>query len=692
MKLTNSIGMNLNPTTYARVTSRVGCRVLVIMTGRLGRFGRSLRLGQNFIQFCIPMATKTAACALLTTVAFLQAFAQQQPIAQTAPAADPRTLATVEGITVGGDRRPLPGVTVTLMNDAPPNQAGLYAPSHETASDAVGRFSFQGLEPGEYRLTVERAGYFTPFGDLFKPVTLTTGQHLTGLEIHLAPEPVLSGKVTDENGEPMPGVTVRPLHIGTQSNGRLQIGSVGTLGWTYGVQTGADGEYQLTVDGNLAGRWYLSFSVKPDSHKPPSTKPASVAADGKVVPDERAADEGERAYVTTYYPGVRDLSLASGIDISAGQQVTGLNMRLQKAPVYHVRGKVAGPILPDLGITAFDESGDSHALFGDEGQPIPADGTFSFAGLTPGAWTLVLRQSPKPAFLGSRTVQVGDGDVNDVVIDVEMPVDVRGSVVMIADPSGTNARLDSPGSGNAGSANPGPLLVGPGSAYPPFSDSDRRMRVGLEPLGPMHAPRPIGARVESDGTFNLKEVAADWYRVDLSMPGALIGMPIPPPGGFVKSVTLDGRECIDSGIDLRGDGGAGPEGSSRLRITVSMTAAEIKGSVMNPDGGAPTAAFVTLMPDRPSTALYRPELHQRVKTEASGQFVVSNVVPGTYRLYAWERLPGEPGTNGLFAYADPEFLKAFDGVNVTIAESESKQVTLNLISGVRMDDEVRRHR
>jgi hypothetical protein len=202
------------------------------------------------------------ACALLTTLTIAQ---QLPPSTQAAPAVDPRNLASVEGIILGGDRRPLPGVTLTLMNDAPPNQAGLYAPSRETTSDAIGRFSFQGLEPGEYRLTTERAGYFTPFGDLFKPVVLTTGQHLTDVVIHLAPEPVLSGKVTDENGDPMPGVTVRPLHIGSQTNGRLQTGSVGTLGWTYGVQTGADGEYQVTVDGNLAGRWFLSFSVKPDS-------------------------------------------------------------------------------------------------------------------------------------------------------------------------------------------------------------------------------------------------------------------------------------------------------------------------------------------------------------------------------------------------------------------------------------------
>jgi hypothetical protein len=199
----------------------------------------------------------------------------------------------------------------------------------------------------------------------------------------------------------------------------------------------------------------------------------------------------------------------------------------------------------------------------------------------------------------------------------------------------------------------------------------------------------------------LKDVAADWYRVDLSMPGALLGMPIPPPGGFVKSVTLDGRECIDSGIDLRGASGSGgaasvSEGSSRLRITVSMSAGEIKGSVMNPDGGAPTAgmttAMVTLMPDRPPGALYRPELHQEVKTDASGQFVVSNVVPGTYHVYAWERLPNEVGSNGLFAYADPEVLKAFDSVSVTVGESESKQVTLTLISAARMDDEMRKHR
>jgi hypothetical protein len=653
----------------------------------------------------------------LATFALLTALAiAQPPSAQPPPAADPRTLATVEGIILGGDRRPLPGATVTLMNNAPANRDGLYAPSHETTSDAIGRFSFQGLEPGEYMLTAEHAGYFTPFGGLFKPVTLTTGQHMTDVVLQLVPEPVLSGKVTDENGDPMPGVTVRPMHLGTE-NGRLRLGSVGTSGWNYGFQTGADGEFRLTIDGNLAGRWYLSFSANPDwgktaiksaSAKPASNQPApsesgstekaasaglrepaTASVSGSVASEKAAPEEPERDYVTTYYPGVRELSLASGIDVASGEQVTGLNMRLQKSSVYHVRGKVAGPIPPDLRITAFDEAGDAHALFGDEGPPIRADGTFSIAGLTPGAWTLILRQSSKQPFLGSRTVQVGDSDVEDVVIPVELPVDLRGSVKTIEDPSGAT-----PPSVNPGRASP--------SQQNPSQDrnNDSRLRVLLEPLGPRSLAGPFFVRAENDGAFILKNVPANWYRVDLSLPGSPLGSAATlPPGGFVKSVTFDGRECIDSGIDLRGagGGGAGSPGfeGSRLQITVSMTAGEIKGSVMNPDGGATAAmtrAMVTLMPDRPPTALYRPELHQMLTTDASGQFVFSNVVPGSYHVYAWERLPIDLRPNQPPAYADPEFLKVFDGVSVTVAESESKQVTLNLISAAKMDDEIRRHR
>jgi hypothetical protein len=76
------------------------------------------------------------------------------------------------------------------------------------------------------------------------PLTLTTGQHITNVDIELAPFTVLSGKVTDEDGNPMPGVTVRPMSPGFVVNGRLRIANAGDdVIFANGVnQTGAGGE------------------------------------------------------------------------------------------------------------------------------------------------------------------------------------------------------------------------------------------------------------------------------------------------------------------------------------------------------------------------------------------------------------------------------------------------------------------
>src|SRR6185369_8905900 len=145
---------------------------------------------------------------------------------------------------------------------------------------------------------------------------------------------VLSGKVTGEDDEPLPGITVRGVGSTTQLNGRVRFGTFGSS-----VETDAEGRFELKIDPRLAARCYLSFSV------------------AKPKPPKRVPGEPERDYVTTYYPGVRELSQASLMDLTANLQQSGLHLRLRKAVVYHVRGKVAGSI-PDLRITAFRETGD----------------------------------------------------------------------------------------------------------------------------------------------------------------------------------------------------------------------------------------------------------------------------------------------------------------------------------------------
>jgi len=315
-----------------------------------------------------------AICVLDTTP--LQGQQVVVPMARQLPAAalsDPKRLASVEGVVLGVNRLPLAGTSVSLLGMATVSASGvLGGQSYSAESDALGRFSFEGVEPGRYGVMATHADY-SPYDDLTRllnaaissgsgaapaSLNIAAGQHVASLEIDMAPMTILSGKVTDENGDPMAGVTVRPMISETSVDGGLRLSNGGV-----GVKTDADGRYRVTV---YSRRWYLSFL-------PVSALPAS----------QGTADDPHLGYVTAYFPGVREMSLATGID-AAGIDIPELNVRLQKTPVFHVRGKVAGAVNPDSRILPWQETGSARPSVVDEGRPVEPDGTFDIAGLSPG--------------------------------------------------------------------------------------------------------------------------------------------------------------------------------------------------------------------------------------------------------------------------------------------------------------------
>src|SRR4051794_29866516 len=84
-------------------------------------------------------------------------------------------------------------------------------------TDEQGRSSFAGLEPGKYRLSAERQGYLRQnygarkYSGNGTPVLVAEGQTVKGIVFQLSPQAVITGKVLDEDGEPMANVQVRAL-------------------------------------------------------------------------------------------------------------------------------------------------------------------------------------------------------------------------------------------------------------------------------------------------------------------------------------------------------------------------------------------------------------------------------------------------------------------------------------------------
>src|SRR5215831_3911063 len=97
-----------------------------------------------------------------------------------------------------------------------------------TATTTVeGKFAFQNLDPGQYRLSATRSGFIRmEFGARSPnrpglPITINPGQALTNIVLQIMPAGVISGRVFDRDGETMANVTVEALKYSYQEGQRV---------------------------------------------------------------------------------------------------------------------------------------------------------------------------------------------------------------------------------------------------------------------------------------------------------------------------------------------------------------------------------------------------------------------------------------------------------------------------------------
>src|SRR5262249_3352388 len=79
-----------------------------------------------------------------------------------------------------------------------------------TFTDAGGAFRFTGLAPGNYQVQAEKP-QFTPQVDRKAPGWIDLTTSLEGVRIPLAPLGVITGKVSDTEGQPLRGVNILAL-------------------------------------------------------------------------------------------------------------------------------------------------------------------------------------------------------------------------------------------------------------------------------------------------------------------------------------------------------------------------------------------------------------------------------------------------------------------------------------------------
>lgn len=342
---------------------------------------------------------------ILVAAALLTGAIQDMPEGQAKPAVEEKK-ASIEGTVVDAvSGKPLKEVSLMLVSaTAAGSRTG-------ATTDEAGHFILKDLDAGSYMLLTRHPRYaFQMYGSRGRPtsgarLTLAAGQALKGIDFKLQPNGVISGKVVDEEGEPLQHVMVAALRSVYQ-RGRRQYMPTGS------ATTNDLGEFRV---GNLAEGKYLVAAVLP-----------------KQGGGNPAEDGTEPAYLPTFYPNSPEAISAAPVMVGAGTEAGGTDIRLIKARAVRVKGKVLGMTAGQrLTVRLFQKNAGMLEMMSPRGGMVkPADGSFEITAVTPGSY--VLRVLDMAAFRSggvSVPLEVGDKPLTGVTVDFVTPPDLSGGII-----------------------------------------------------------------------------------------------------------------------------------------------------------------------------------------------------------------------------------------------------------------------
>jgi hypothetical protein len=450
-------------------------------------------------------------------------------------------------------------------------------------TDVGGRFALKGVAPGSYRLSVSKNGFVDQQYGQRKPgdpgsiLTLHAGQDLKDLLFRLIPSAVISGRVIDDEGEPLPWAVVSALRE-VYSEGKRKLSTEASF------QTNDLGEFRIF--GLPPGKYFISVSYR------------SGKDDGDTrmrwQQPEESPDASELGYVRLYYPGTPDPARASSLIVKAGDEIPAVEILMRKVRVFRVRGRVLNliPAAARRGRPVnLSFAPKASSLEIDDGeQPVFADakdGSFEIRDVLPGSYVLTAYAFDDGKWHATRSpFDVANSDLEGVSVVIAPGMSINGKILW----DGPAAPLESD------------LYVAAVSAD----------QTGLS----------MGAsKVDAANLFTLLNTGEGSYRPRiLSL----------PKNCFVKDVRYAGQSVAENGFTVtRGT-------AASLEIILSSRGAHVQGTVTNEDSLPAAGVWVVLVPD--ARHRDRPDLYKAQTTDQYGHFDFRGLPPGEYKLFSWEEV------------------------------------------------------
>jgi hypothetical protein len=508
---------------------------------------------------------RLAGVLLLSLAAAAAALAQPQP---PAPATGNGSVSGV--VTDSATGAPLPRTHVAVMV-----LGNTGVQTFSTVTDAEGKFTIGGLPPGRFILNVDHVGYVAPAsGNRLSDSQLRPDEKKDGLKLTLTPTGGISGRVLNAEGGAAQGAIVS-----------LEPATPGVNLVT------SDEKGQFRISGVPPGRYRLAAN--------PAVMP--------FPPEIRTDGTREVHLARTYYPDALTVKAGQRVEVGAGAETLGIDIRLVRTPVVTLSGRVLD--VPAGGKTqvravASAATGGGVQMAG----YVKADGSFQIWQLDPGKYTLIATNTSQGPGLqrGVQSapveVEVSGMDIEHIDLPMIQPFDV--SVQLRFDDAKARELPMM-------QARPVPGQPPPAQGAPP---QPMQRRVMLRPEGQafvnvgqsMFQPIEIGA----DDSFTLEKLLPLRYQL------------LPMWGVYVKSVTVGDVETEGDILDLRN----GPAGA--INVTVGSVMGEVLGVVSDSSGPA-AGARVVMVSDRSPGGNFMFGV-----SAADGTYKFAAVPPGKYKLIA----------------------------------------------------------
>ena len=451
---------------------------------------------------------------------------------------------------------------------------------YRARTDASGNYRILNVPEGSYQITPKAIAFALENDLVSNPLNIAGGDNVEDLNFVLLPGGVITGKVTDSDGQPM---VEQPINL-------LPADAQNAM-----VRTPA---HLYTDDRGI----YRAFGLRPGKYK--------VAAG----PQEHRLQVMGRSVQfqgQTFHPSTTDDTKATVIELTEGGEVKDVDIvMVGRGPTgFKVTGRIidgeTGKPIPNVtyGIIQYSEGGSS----GSSGSRSNADGEFRFQNLLPGKYSVYIESNPNNEIRASPVrFEVTDSDITGLVVKTVKAASLSGVVV-----------LEGIDEGSVSKKLTGMYVSASVGAAVPTADQQE--------MEELHSSG--GTLLKTDGSFRIGGLRAGTARIYVSAMGRSNSQEM-----TLVRLERDGIVHPD-GITIK-DG----EHVQGLRVVVKQLTGEIRGQVKIEGGELPRGsnmwASIALI-DGTTTRTYRSE-----QIDTRGRFHIQGLGAGRYEVRLHAHGPG----------------------------------------------------